>query len=109
MIGPRHQPSRKSGSSARREAVGVVPRKNSRKHVHVRYFAVLREQARCAEETIATETRTPAALYEELRARHGFSVQAQRLKVAVNDEIAAWDAALATGDRVAFIPPFAGG
>jgi len=85
------------------------PRGISRKRVYVRYFATLREQARCAGETIATETDTPAALYEELRARHGFSVDAQRLKVAINDDLTAWDAPLAGGDHVAFIPPFAGG
>jgi molybdopterin converting factor small subunit len=32
-----------------------------------------------------------------------------RLKVAVNDEFRDWDAVLADGDRVVFIPPVAGG
>jgi len=31
------------------------------------------------------------------------------LKVAVNEEFAAWDRPLADGDRVVFIPPVAGG
>jgi molybdopterin synthase sulfur carrier subunit len=31
------------------------------------------------------------------------------LKVAVNEEFAAWDQPLAGGDRVVFIPPVAGG
>jgi len=31
------------------------------------------------------------------------------LKVAVNEEFAAWDRELADGDRVVFIPPVAGG
>lgn len=79
------------------------------KPVRVRYFAALREQAGCAEETIATDSRTAGALYEELRTRHGFTLSARRLKVAINDDIAGWDAPLAAGDQVAFIPPFAGG
>jgi molybdopterin converting factor small subunit len=31
------------------------------------------------------------------------------LKVAINDEFAAWDTQLASGDTIVFIPPVAGG
>ena len=79
------------------------------KRVRVQYFAALREQARCGEETVGTEAATPAGLYEELRRRHAFSLAAAQLKVAVDDDFAAWDAPLADGARVAFLPPFAGG
>jgi molybdopterin converting factor small subunit len=79
------------------------------KHVRVQYFAMLREQAHCHEETIGTAAGTPAALYEELRRRHGFSLAAAQLKVAVDGDFAAWDTPLANGACVVFIPPFAGG
>ncbi|MBE2212378.1 MAG: MoaD/ThiS family protein [Opitutaceae bacterium] len=77
--------------------------------VTVQYFALLREQARRTEEQIATAAGTPAALYAELRVRHGFTLPERALKVAVNDEFAPWDHALHEGDRVVFIPPVAGG
>ena len=44
------------------------------KTVHVQYFAILREQRGVAAEKLATEAATPGALYDELRARHGFSL-----------------------------------
>ncbi len=79
------------------------------KHVRVQYFAMLREQARCSEEIVGTDAATAADLYEELRRRHGFALTADRLKVAIDDSFAAWDAPLAEGARVVFVPPFAGG
>lgn len=83
--------------------------RGTRKHVQVRYFAMLREQAGRGEEKVETGASTPAALYDELRGRHGFTVPARRLQVAVNDDFVAWNSPLAAGDRVVFIPPFAGG
>lgn len=84
-------------------------RSGAMRRVRVQYFAMLREQAHCSEETVATTAANPAALYEELRRRHGFSLGAAQVKVAVNDDFAAWDAPLADGSRVVFVPPFAGG
>ena len=79
------------------------------KRIQVQYFAVLREQAGCGEEMIETLANTPAALYMELCRRHGFALPAEGIKVAINDDFAAWDAPLEDGVRVVFIPPFAGG
>jgi len=79
------------------------------KTVRVQYFALLREQRGQAGESLATAAATPSELYAELRARHGFTLPAERLRVAVNDEFAAWDAPLREGDALAFIPPVAGG
>ena len=77
--------------------------------LHVQYFAILREQRGLTEETLATGAATPAALYEELRGRHGFTLPGERVRAAVNDEFVAAGAALRDGDRVVFIPPVAGG
>jgi molybdopterin converting factor subunit 1 len=77
--------------------------------VHVQYYAVLREQAGVSEERLTTEAATPAALYEELRARHGLSLDRTQLRVAIDGEFADWHAALGDGARVVFIPPVAGG
>lgn len=78
-------------------------------HLTVQYFALLREQAGRTEEHVQTLAPTAAALYAELSQRHGFTLPQNVLKVAVNDEFAAWDHALRPGDRVVFIPPVAGG
>lgn len=77
--------------------------------VDVQYFAILREQRGADAETLVTEATTPAELYEELRARHGFTLGADRIRAAVNDEFVRNDAALKDGDRIVFIPPVAGG
>jgi len=77
--------------------------------VSIRYFALLREQRGLAQEQLATGAPSPAALYEELRARHGFTLPADRVRAAINGEFAAPGAALREGDEIVFIPPVAGG
>ena len=77
--------------------------------IHIQYFAVLREQAQRGLETRQTAASTPAQLYEEVRAQHGFTLPRSMLRVAVNDEFCDWSTALQPGDSVVFIPPVAGG
>lgn len=73
------------------------------------YFAALRDAAgRDREDCIATTT-DACALYAQLRQRHGFTLDHERLRVAVNGEFARWDRALADGDEIAFLPPVSGG
>lgn len=79
------------------------------KTIHVQYYALLREQARCSGQAVATAAATPADLYAELRTLHGFSLPPSLLRVAVNDAFCEWSQPLADGDRVVFIPPVAGG
>lgn len=79
------------------------------RRLRVQYFALLREQARCNDELVDSSAATPRELYAELAARHGFSLAAGSLKVAVNTEFAAWSQPLQAGDTVVFIPPVAGG
>jgi molybdopterin converting factor subunit 1 len=77
--------------------------------VTARYFAAFRESAGREAESLSTEARTAAELFGELAERHGFRDSITRCKVAINDELADWDAALASGDEVLFFPPVAGG
>ena len=79
------------------------------KRIHLQYFAVLREQAGRSEETLETEAADPVELYDQVRTTHGFTLPRAMLRVAVNDEVREWNATLASGDRVVFIPPVAGG
>lgn len=77
--------------------------------IQVQYFAILREQRGAAAEEFATHAATPAALYDELRARYGFSLPGERIRAAVNDAFVDAATPLRDGDRVVFIPPVAGG
>ena len=77
--------------------------------ITLQYYAQLREQAQLGNEQIDTSATTLRDLYAELRARHGFSLSADVLKVAVNAQFSDWGRALQDGDTVVFIPPVAGG
>jgi molybdopterin-guanine dinucleotide biosynthesis protein A len=79
------------------------------REVRVQYFALLREQAQCRDETVTTQAATPHGLFLELAARHGFTLGPEHLKVAINNEFCEWSRPLKTGDAVVFIPPVAGG
>lgn len=73
------------------------------------YFASLRDEAGCAQEQIESAAPSLSALYDELSQRHGFSLPATRLRVAVNAAFAPWDQSPRDGDHVVFIPPVSGG
>lgn len=80
------------------------------RQLHVRFFAILREQAGASTLTLDTAAPDPAALYAELQGRHpGLTFPAALLKVSVNERYAELTTPLAAGDRVVFIPPVAGG
>ena len=79
------------------------------KRIHIQYFAVLREQAGRSEDTVETAAATPAELYDQVRALHGFTLPRSMLRVAINDEFGDWSTPLEHGARVVFIPPVAGG
>ena len=77
--------------------------------VTVLYFASLRDVAGVASETFDTEAPDLRVLYIELRARHGFALGVERLRVAVDGAFARWDDAPRDGSEIAFIPPVSGG
>lgn len=79
------------------------------KRVRIVYFAILREQRGASAEMLCTDAADASALYEELRARHGFSLPATSVRAAINGVFASWEAKLADGDEVVFLPPVAGG
>jgi sulfur-carrier protein len=79
------------------------------KTLSVQYFAILREQRGLTQENLTTSAATPAALYDELRGRHKFTLPGDRVRAAVNDAFVDSNATLREGDRVVFIPPVAGG
>ncbi|MBI2516498.1 MAG: MoaD/ThiS family protein [Opitutae bacterium] len=77
--------------------------------IHVRLFAILREQAGLSALDVVTGAVTPGTLYAELQARYALTFPLRLLRVAVNERYADLTTPLAGGDRVVFIPPVAGG
>jgi molybdopterin converting factor subunit 1 len=79
------------------------------KKVHVRYFAVLREQVGHDQETVETAASDLGELYGELSARYGFRLGKSDVKASVNLGWAPLEHPVEEGDEVVFIPPVAGG
>lgn len=77
--------------------------------VRLQYFALLREQRGLSTETLQTSAATAGALYDELRARHTFTLAADRVRVAIDGDFASWETPLREGVELVFIPPVAGG
>jgi len=81
--------------------------------IDVLYFAWVRERIGLPRERVETRAETVAALIDELRAREdryalAFSDLAS-VRVAVDQELADFDAPLAGVREVAFFPPMTGG
>jgi len=77
--------------------------------VTVHYFAVFREATGAASETLETQAGTTAELFRECMERHAGLAHEPAALVAINDEMAGWDAPIKPGDEVLFFPPVAGG
>jgi len=79
------------------------------KTITVRYFALFRENAGFAEETLTTAAATTRDVFGETQDRHGSTEPLGHCKVAVNDEMADWETVVSDGDTVLLFPPVAGG
>ena len=79
------------------------------KTITVRYFAMFREQAGVAEETLQLDAANAADVFAATRERHGSAEPSGHCKVAINDVMASWDSAVKDGDTVLLFPPVAGG
>lgn len=78
--------------------------------VQVRLFARLRELAGLETESISiAPTSTLADVYAVLKVEHPALPDHATVRAALNQEFADWDAKVADGDEVAFIPPVSGG
>ena len=82
--------------------------------IEVRYFASIRESLGLShEQFLATADTTVTQLLEALVQLHGGQAQqilaANKVLVAVNQELVPLSAAVRDGDEVAFFPPVTGG
>ncbi len=79
------------------------------KTITVRYFAMFREQAGVAEETLTLQADTASDDFAATRDRHGSVEPTGHCKVAINDVMADWNSPVSDGDVVLLFPPVAGG
>jgi sulfur-carrier protein len=79
------------------------------KTITVRYFAIFREKAGVAEETLSLTAETAADVFVATRERHGSAEPQGHCKVAINDVMVGWDSPVDDGDTVLLFPPVAGG
>ena len=79
--------------------------------VRARLFARLREQAGTDTESVEVPAgSTVSDVYDAVKRLHpGLEAERHALRAALNQEFAEWNAAVADGDEVAFIPPVSGG
>ena len=80
-----------------------------KKTITVRYFAMFREHAGLAEETLSLDVATARDVFEQTRLRHGSGEPNGHCKVAINDEMEDWSSAVKDGYTVLLFPPVAGG
>jgi sulfur-carrier protein len=78
-------------------------------NLRVLYFASMRDQAGTDAEVVTSSAGDASGLFAELRARHGFTLDETRLRVAINGSFAPWRQALRDGDEIVFLPPVSGG
>lgn len=79
------------------------------KQIHIKYFALLKEERGLESELLQTQAATTRDLYNELKRQYGFSLDSKQMGVAINDEFSSWETPLQSGDKVVFLPPVAGG
>lgn len=79
------------------------------KKIEIRYFAMLREEAQKDKESIQTTAKTADEIYAEIKQKYNFSLEANQLKLSLNQKYADMQAEIKDGDSLVFIPPVAGG
>jgi len=81
--------------------------------VTLKYFASLRSIAGKEEERLDLGNETTVQKLSETLAKTtpqiGEMIQAKRILVSVNQDVATLDTVIHDGDEVAFLPPFSGG
>ncbi len=79
------------------------------KTITIQYVAMFKDQADRSIETIETEVKTCAELYEYLQKKYKFAIPLSQIKVAINHEFCSMMQLLRDQDLVIFIPPVCGG
>jgi molybdopterin converting factor small subunit len=79
------------------------------KEFTVKWFAAYRDATGLEAQQVQSTAESPAELFAQLSQEHEKLGQYRRALVAINDEMASWDAPLKGGEQILFFPPVAGG
>ncbi len=79
------------------------------KQFTVKWFAAYRDATGLEQEQVQSSANSPAELFAQMTEQHAELGQYNRALVAINDQMASWDAALKGDEQVLFFPPVAGG
>jgi molybdopterin converting factor small subunit len=77
--------------------------------IEIKWFAAYREATGLEQETVQTDAASASELFREMAGQHENLLDFKGALVAINDEMADWNAALSDGDEILFFPPVAGG
>ncbi|MBP9853294.1 MAG: MoaD/ThiS family protein [Candidatus Omnitrophica bacterium] len=77
--------------------------------VHIKYYALLKEESGLNSETLQTDCITVQDLYVFLRKKYAFKLSTDILRVSVNSQYVHWQTHIKENDEIVFIPPVAGG
>ncbi len=76
-----------------------------KKKLTVRYYSFRGTQT----EPYETDVDTARQLLHEIEAGDSIQLTTHIVKAAINNKFVDWDAPIADGDQVTFLPPFSGG
>ncbi|MFS8856039.1 MoaD/ThiS family protein [Synechococcus sp. H55.5] len=79
------------------------------KTVTIQYVAMLREQSQRSREVLQTDAASYLELYQQVKAKYGFPLAVEDIKVAVNHEFCDLTSPVDDHAFVIFIPPVCGG
>lgn len=79
------------------------------REIRVAWFGHLAGRRGLREESVVTSVETVGAFRREMSDLHRLELDVPVIRVAVNDEFAPEEQRLRAGDKVVFLPPFAGG
>ena len=78
--------------------------------IDVEYFALLREVSGKSTEKVELHSGDAGvSVFLRLQEKYGFPLSHKNVRLAVNDEFKDMDRPLASGEKIVFIPPVAGG
>jgi molybdopterin converting factor small subunit len=79
------------------------------KQFTVNWFAAYRDVTGLAQQQVQSAASSPAELFAEMTRQYPDLSQYTRALVAIDDQMASWDAALSGGEQILFFPPVGGG
>lgn len=79
------------------------------KTVNLEYFASIASKTQKSSESLTTNSKTIAELWQELEKKYELKVDNTTLRAAKNHHFCNWESKINDNDTIVFIPPVSGG